>query len=391
MADTEASREDRQLPASERRLQNARDEGRVARSRDLGHFVVLGCALLAAIGLGPGLAQASIAMVRDSLRFGRVEALSLQHLPGLLASLGADAALAALPLIGGLAIATVAATMIPGGIVLSGKPLSFDAAKLSPMNGLKRIFSLRGAVELAKLIVFALALSATGAWFVATSLPEFAGLAGRPLSQGLGQGAALLGAGLAALIGVLALIALVDVPFQWYRHRADLRMTFQEAKQEAKESQGDPAMRGRMRARQREAAAHRMLAAVPAADVVITNPTHFAVAIRYDEAAAGAPRVVAKGADLMAARIRELALQARVPLFEAPPLARALYAHVEVDREIPAVLYTAVAQVLAYVYQLRSWVPGRGRAPKAPQGIDMPADMDPLAATGRTTQHGDQA
>ncbi|HLT26630.1 MAG TPA: flagellar biosynthesis protein FlhB [Zeimonas sp.] len=378
MADNDVSREDRQLPASERRLQKAREEGRVARSRDFGHFAMLGGALLAAAALGPSLAQASIEMVRGAMRFGRPQDLAADRLSLLFASMGVEVFVSLLPVLGALALAAIAANTIPGGVVLSGKPLMPDVSKLHPRNGLKRIFSLRGVVELLKLIVLAIALIAVGAWFVSSSLPAFAELSTHPLAHSLGSGASMLGAGMAAMLGVLALVALVDLPFQWFRHRADLRMTFQEAKQEAKESDGDPMLRSRIRQRQREIASRRMLTAVPAADVVVTNPTHYAVAIRYDESKGGAPRVVAKGVDLLAGRIREIARAAGVPLVEAPPLARALYAHVELDREIPAALYNAVAQVLAYVYQLRHWVPGRGVAPRMPDTLDVPASLDPM-------------
>lgn len=388
MADNEASREDRQLPASERRIQKAREEGRVARSRDLGHFAVLGAALVGAAATGPSIARETIAMVRGALTFGRQAVMTPQHLPEAIASLGADAFVATLPLVAGLSVVAIAATTIPGGVVLSTKPLDFDPSRLNPSSGLKRLFSVRGAFDLARLLVLSLALAAIGSWFVATSLPEFAGLAVRPLAQGLSGGASLMGAGLVALVAVLAAVALVDVPFQWFRHRADLKMTHQEARQEAKESDGDPMVRGRMRARQREIAGRRMLAAVPTADVVVTNPTHYAVAIRYDESAAGAPRVVAKGADLLAARIRELAAQAGVPLLEAPPLARALYAHVDVDREIPAALYNAVAQVLAWVYQLRHRAGVPGSAPAAPGRIEVPPELDPAARAGHGATPG---
>ncbi len=387
MADTEASREDRQLPASERRIRKAREDGRVARSRDLVHFAVLGAALAGGAAIGPSMARETIAMVRSALVFERETAMSAGRMPEVLASLGADAIGAALPLVAGLCAVAIAATTIPGGVVLSTRPLDFDLSRLAPSNGVKRVFSVRGAFDLGRLLVLSLALAAIGSWFVATSLPEFAGLAARPLAQGLSGGAALMAAGLVALVGVLAAVALVDVPFQWFRHRADLKMTHQEARQEAKESEGDPMLRGRMRARQREIAGRRMLVAVPTADVVITNPTHYAVAIRYDESAMGAPRVVAKGADLLAARIREIATQAGVPVLGAPPLARALYAHVEVDREIPAALYNAVAQVLAWVYQLRHATDPRARAPVAPAAIEVPPGMDP-APGGETAAPG---
>ncbi|MCO5099821.1 MAG: flagellar biosynthesis protein FlhB [Burkholderiaceae bacterium] len=377
MADNDVSREDRQLPASERRLQKAREEGRVPKSRDFGHFAMLGGALLAAAALGPGLAQASIGMLRDALRFGRPEALAAERLPQFFAAIGVDAFVALLPLLGAFALAAIAASAIPGGVVFSGKALKLDPSKLSPLSGLKRIFSIRGSVELLKLIVLAIALILVSAWFVSSSLAEFAQLATWPLAQALGSGSALMGTGLTTLLAVLALVALVDLPFQWFRHRAELRMTHQEAKQEAKESDGDPLLRSRIRQRQREIASRRMLAAVPAADVVVTNPTHYAVAIRYDDAKGGAPRVVAKGVDLVAGRIREIARAAGVPLVEAPPLARALHAHVELDREIPVALYNAVAQVLAYVYQLRQWVPGRGAAPRVPDAFEVPDGLDP--------------
>ncbi|ODT38480.1 MAG: hypothetical protein ABS55_00450 [Lautropia sp. SCN 70-15] len=381
MADNDVSREDRQLPASERRLQRAREEGRVARSRDFGHFAVLGTALLATLLGGPAVAREAIAMVRSALRFGPVPELSPRGMADFFVAVGGAATLAVLPLVLALSVAAVLASVVPGGLVLSGKPLSIEASKINPVNGLRRIFSLRGAFDLGRLIVVALALAGIGGWFVAASLPEFVQLAVQPLAPAATSGAMLMAAGLAALVGVLAFVAAADLPFQWFRHRAELKMSYRELKQEAKESDGDPLLRARLRGRQREIAGRRMLAAVPTADVVVTNPTHFAVAIRYDEGAMGAPRVVAKGADLMAARIRELALGAGVPLVEAPPLARALHAHVAIDAEIPAALYSAVAQVLAYVYRLKSWTPGQGEPPVPPPAVEVPGELS--ASGGR--------
>ncbi len=382
MADNDVSREDRKLPASARKLQKAREEGNVARSRDFGHFAMLGGALLAMATLGPGLLQASVSLVRSAMSFARVPSLSPEQVPSLFVSLGSDSFFSLVPLLAVLAAASLIANIVPGGAVLSGKPLAIRLSKISPVSGLKRIFSVRGAVNLLKLMALAGLLIAVSAWFISFSLPEFAQLATWPLEKSLGSGVSLMLTGVVMLLGVLALIALVDVPFQWYRHGVDLRMTFEEVKQEAKESEGDPHVRGRIRARQREMATRRMLTAVPAADAVITNPTHYAVAIRYDEAKGGAPRVVAKGVDLVAGRIREVARAAGVPLVEAPPLARALYAHVGLDREIPAALYNAVAQILVYVYQLRNRVAGRDPAPRMPTEFDVPAELDPLADTG---------
>jgi flagellar biosynthetic protein FlhB len=172
-------------------------------------------------------------------------------------------------------------------------------------------------------------------------------------------------------------VALADGPLQIFRHHQKMMMTPQEAKQEYKEAEGDPHVKAKIRERQRAMSRGRMLQAVATADVVVTNPTHFAVALKYEDGAMSAPRVVAKGADLLAARIRELAEEAGVPLLESPPLARALYKHVEVDGEIPTALYSAVAQVLAWVYQLNQYVAGRGKRPNEP-GIVVPEGLDPL-------------
>ena len=175
----------------------------------------------------------------------------------------------------------------------------------------------------------------------------------------------------------LALFAAVDVPLQRQLHAMRLKMSHQELKQEHKEVEGNGEVKAKVRARMREMAQRRMLAAVPTADLVVMNPTHYAVALKYDEGKMGAPRVVAKGADLMAMRIRDTAKDAKVPVLQAPVLARALYAHAEVDREIPAALFAAVAQVLAYVYQLRAALAGRVGLPGALPELNVPAELDP--------------
>ncbi|MFN5881930.1 MAG: flagellar biosynthesis protein FlhB, partial [Burkholderiales bacterium] len=216
-------------------------------------------------------------------------------------------------------------------------------------------------------------------WIVADSLPRFAAYAGMPRPLALARAGEDLRLGLLWACAVVIVAAAVDGPLQVWRHRKDLMMTPAEAKQEYKETEGDPHIKGKIKERQRAMSRNRMLAAIPKANVVVTNPTHYAVALQYDEGGLGAPRVVAKGADLMAARIREIASEAGVPLLEAPPLARALYRHVELEQEIPATLYSAVAQVLAWVWQLEQFTRGRGVRPREP-GIVVPAGMDPLEA-----------
>jgi flagellar biosynthetic protein FlhB len=377
MADNETSKEDRQLAPSGRKLQEARKEGNVPRSRDVGHALVLGAALIGFAGFGSVAGNRALELVSRGLRFDRHQALDTSTLSQWLYTAGGEALWIVVPCALLMAVAAIAASMIPGGLVLSSKPLGFNFARLNPASGISRIFSRDGLVDLGKLAVLAGALGAAAFWFASSHFDTSAALAAMPLSAALELTHTQITSGLAVLVALLAAVATADVPLQWYRNRRGLRMTHQEAREEMRQTEGDPLVRGRLRARQREIARSRMLAAVPSADVVITNPSHYAVAVRYDEAGMGAPRVVAKGVDHLAAKIREVAMDSGVPLFEAPPLARALYAHVEIDREIPAALYTAVAQVLAYVYQLRHFVPGRNPRPREPQDLQVPSGMDP--------------
>jgi flagellar biosynthetic protein FlhB len=380
LADSDASKEDKQLPASERRLQQAAEEGNVARSRDAGHVLVLGAGLGALALAGAGIRGDLVGLLRHSLHFDQSARGDTWEVMRQMAAPIEGAAGLVLMVMLIAAVGAVAAGVIPGGINFAPDSLGFKASRLSPFNGIKRIFSLRGFVEFLKLAVLAVVLGLIGSWFAASTLPEFASLSLGALPASLSSATRLVVGGFSLLILLLLAIAVFDVPFQWFRHRADLRMTREEARKESRESEGDPMLRGQIRAKQREVSRRRMLAAVPSADIVVVNPTHYAVAIRYDESAMDAPRVVAKGVDILAARIQAIARESNVPVLEAPPLARALYAHVEIDQEVPRALYAAIAQVLAYVYQLKRWVPGRTAAPQAPADIDVPPGMDPKAA-----------
>jgi flagellar biosynthetic protein FlhB len=215
--------------------------------------------------------------------------------------------------------------------------------------------------------------------YLVANVQTFAGLAGQNLGSALGHFGLLAGLAFGLLVAALAATAAIDVPFQLFHHKRQLRMTLEEARREQKEAEGDPQIKARIRSVQREMARKRMMAAVPKADVVVTNPTHFAVALKYLEGRHRAPVVVAKGADAVAERIRELAREHGVPQLEAPPLARALHKHVEIGAEIPAALYTAVALVLAYVFQLKRYAEGRAPRPVMPQDIEIPEGLDPLA------------
>jgi len=208
-------------------------------------------------------------------------------------------------------------------------------------------------------------------------LSELVGLLGLPLPSAIANATGLVVAGMGPMLFALAVFATIDVPLQKRLHADKLKMSHQEMKQEQKELAGNAEIKGKVRARMREMANRRMMAAVPTADLVVMNPTHYAVALKYDDKTMAAPRVVAKGADLTALRIRDLAEGASVPVLEAPMLARALYAHAELEREVPAALFAAVAQVLAYVYQLRAALRGQVPMPGALPALEVPQELDP--------------
>ncbi|MCZ7563119.1 MAG: flagellar type III secretion system protein FlhB [Burkholderiales bacterium] len=291
----------------------------------------------------------------------------------LLGDLARAGLLSAAPLLALVALCGAAAFLMLGGWTLSTKAFAPDAARLNPVRLVKNVFSVRGLGELVKAILKALVLGGLAAWALHLFLADITGLAALPLATSVQHALRVIGWSWLVLVGGLALIAAVDVPFELWRHYSGLKMSRREVRDELKETEGDPQIRARVRSAQRDAARRRMMAAVPKADVIVTNPTHFAVALAYTETMR-APRVVAKGADLLAARIRELGVTHGVPTLEAPALARALYRHVPLEREVPQALYEAVALVMAYVFQLRA---GRGGALPPPAALPVPQALDP--------------
>lgn len=376
MSDQEKSAEDRNLPASEKRLQDARTEGRVPRSKELASFLILGAALFGLMGLGPMLFQDSMDLMAQGLRFDRTAVITPASMGLRLMTFTGAALIAAIPVLALLLLAAIAAPLALGGWNFTWKPIMPDLGKLSPIAGLGRIFDKHGLIEMGKAALIATALTAVTVTMLMNNREAFAQLAATPLKMAMSHAGALLLTSLGGMVGVLAIAALIDVPAQLWRHHSALKMTAEEVKRESKESDGDPHVKARIRGLQRDAARRRMMEAIPDADVIVTNPTHFAVALAYDEKKMGAPRVVAKGADLVAARIRGIASEHGVPIIEQPALARALHRHAEVGDEVPVTLYNAVAQVLAYVYQLKHLSPGMTL--HEPGLIDIPAGLDPL-------------
>ncbi len=373
--------QDRRLPASERKIGKARSEGQVARSRDLGHlgaFAAGGALLVAA---APTLTEWLRQTVIDGLAF---DTSTVGHPEAMVGHLGAMALrmlAVVLPIGLVMLLVALAAGTLSGGWNFTLKPLKPKFGKMNPLSGLARMVSMNQLGDLLKTCGLALVLGLVGALYLRYRIEDFPQLLALALPSAIGGAGDLVLGGLVLLLLVLAAFSLVDVPFQRHRLLKQLRMSHEEVKKEHKDVEGNTEVKGKIKARMRALANRRMLAAVPGADVVVMNPTHYAVALKYDEASMGAPRVIAKGADLMAMRIRDAARAAAVPVLQAPPLARALYAHCEVDQEVPATLFTVVAQVLAWVYQLRAAAAGGAASPAEPPALQLPPGLDP--ADGR--------
>ena len=378
MADSPS--QDKNLPASQRKLDKAREEGQVVRSRDLGHFAAIagGGALVAT--LGPQIAGWLTDALGRSLRFDRATALGSNAMGEQMRSWAVTWAVAAVPFgLAMMALAVVGSLAI-GGWAWTAKPLGPKFTVLDPLAGIGRVFSKQQIIDALKASALALVLGSIGAFYLAGHVEAFAGVLALPLPRAIAAVAGALAGGMGLILLALAAFAAIDVPLQKHLHASRQKMSHQELKQENKELEGNAEVKGKVRARMREMTKRRMMAAVPKADLVVMNPTHYAVALKYDDASMAAPRVVAKGADLLALRIRDLAEGSKVPVLEAPALARALYAHAELDREIPAALFAAVAQVLAYVYQLRAAMAGKVPMPGDLPALDVPAGLDPHAA-----------
>lgn len=369
MADTD--RHDRTENATPKRLEEARKRGQIPRSRDLNAAAVMLIAGVGLLALGRSLGGQLAEVLRSGLTVNAAEMADGTGMLTALKQAGDSALWAVAPVLGLTLLAAVGAPLALGGWSFSTTALTPDFSRMDPVAGFGRMFSMRGWVELGKaLMKFALVATA-GIVVLWVERNTLLGLADEPVAAAITHAITLSGEALLALTAALVVIAAIDVPFQLWHYKRDLKMTKEEVRRELKESESSPEMKGRIRQLQRERAQRRMMVEVPKADVVIVNPTHYAVALRYDDRRNRAPVVVAKGVDHMAARIREIATENGVPLFEAPPLARALHKAVDLGEEIPAQLYVAVAQVLTYVFQLKAARRERTSAPRAPV-IDIP-------------------
>lgn len=383
MADSDLEKTE---PASERRINQAREDGNVPHSRELSTFLELFVGSLVLWGLSQWLYQRLSSIVRDGLMFGHAQAFQADVMTQLLRDASSTALLTVVPLFLVLIVTGIAGHFLVSGWSFSSKALGPDFMRLNPANGIKRIFSLNGLGELVKSILKSVIVVGVGALVLWRQREEMVGLMSMAIEPGIAYFGHMILMSLIWLAASLGILAGLDVPFQLWRYYSELKMTKEELKQEYKEQEGDPQLKGRIRAKQREMARRRMMEEVPKADVVVTNPTHFAVAIKYDADKMGAPTIVAKGVDFMAQTIRELAAEHKVPILAAPPLARALYRHAEVGDQIPAALYTVVAEVMAYIYQLNNFMAHGGLPPEAPHDLQVPEGMDPGTPTAEQTE-----
>ncbi|MCZ8015932.1 MAG: flagellar biosynthesis protein FlhB [Limnobacter sp.] len=370
----EETDQEKDLPASEQKIRKAREEGNLPRSRELGG----GAVLLSGVGLlyamGGELVGQSEKLMRQGLMLEREHAFDTKYMGLKWVSMLQESLVILVPLFLVVVVAAILANVALGGLNWSTTPMEPKFSKLNPITGLKNIFSVNGLAELVKAILKTVLLGGVGYLLLMQDLGEFTQLSAMPLEHGMAETARITIKDALILSIVFLLIVAIDVPYQLWRYYKGLRMNLEELKRESKESEGDPHLKGKIRSMQREAARRRMMASVPNADVIVTNPTHYSVALKYDKDGKGAPRVVAKGIGPLALKIREVGKEHKVPMVEAPPLARALYSNVELEQEIPGALYTAVAKLLAYVYALAE---GSGHLVEVPGDSDIPKGMDP--------------
>ncbi len=374
MAENQDGQEKSEQPTA-KRLNEAKRKGQVARSKELNTMAItlIGVIFLATTSsqLGGGLQT----LMKTSFTLSRDEIFDIGTLFTHLSAAMQDAFILLVPFFGLMIVVAIGSSIALGGFSISAEALTPKLSKLSPAKGLKRMFSAKALVELLKAMAKFVLIGGATAILLWNTLDSYLNLHGMEFQQALPKLGSLIGWSVTLLASTLILIAAIDVPFQLWEHKRQLKMTKQEIRDEMKETDGRPEVKSRIRNLQREMAQRRMMEEVPKADVIVTNPTHYAVALRYDQGSMSAPKVVAKGADLVAANIRRIGLESDVPIVESPVLARAIYFHSELNDAIPAGLFLAVAKLLAYVFQLRVYRTEGGDIPQVPDELPVPEDL----------------
>lgn len=360
--------------ATPKRLDKAREEGQVARSKELTTTLVLLAGVGGLITLGGDIGHALMNVMRFNFTISREAIFDTNLMMLHLSDTTYSAIEALLPFFGVLVLACLIGPTALGGFLFSGKALVPKLSRMDPVKGIQRMFSMNSLVELFKSIGKVVLVGSASIAMLMLFYSEILGLANENINAAIEHMLVIIGWSILAVSASMILIAAIDVPYQIFDHSKKMKMTLHEVKDEMKDTEGKPEVKSKVRQMQREMAQRRMLEAVPEADVIITNPEHFSVALKYDVNGGGAPTVLAKGVDFMAIKIREVANANDVLILETPPLARAIYFTTELDEEIPSTLYLAVAQVLAYVFQLKAHKDGTGRRPKPLAEIVVPRE-----------------
>ncbi|MCY1414402.1 Flagellar biosynthetic protein FlhB [compost metagenome] len=374
MAESESGQDKTEDP-TEKRKKDSREKGEVARSKELNTLAVMLAGAGGLLIFGAGLAQAMMELMRVNFTLSREVLLDERQMGLFLLASGKMALVAVQPVLLVLLVAAIVGPISLGGWLFAGSSLAPKFSRMNPLSGLKRMFSTHAVVELLKALAKFFIVLLVALVVLSSDRDDLLAIAHEPLEQAIIHSVQVVGwSSLWMALGLL-LIAAVDVPIQLYQSRQKLLMTKQEVRDEHKDSEGRPEVKGRIRQLQREMSQRRMMAAIPEADVVITNPTHYAVALKYDPEKGNAPVMLAKGTDFIALKIREIATQHNIQLLESPALARSIYYSTELEQEIPAGLYLAVAQVLAYVYQIRQYRAGQGKRPEPLKDLPIPPDL----------------
>jgi flagellar biosynthetic protein FlhB len=373
MAENENGQEKTEQPSA-KRLLDAKRKGQVPRSRELNSMAVTMIGVIALVVMSHTIGEGLSEMMSQSFVLTREQIFDINAMLIQLGDRSIQVLVTLLPYFLFVVLAAIFSSIALGGISVSGEALTPKLSKMSLLKGMKRIFSLRGLMEMLKALAKFIFIGGVTMLLLRMTLDKYLLLHGMDIGQALDRLNNLIGWSVILMSSTMILIAAIDVPFQLWDHKRQLKMTRQELRDELKETEGKPEVKSRIRQLQREMAHRRMMQEVPKADVIVTNPTHYAVALKYDPQTMHAPKLLAKGAELVAMKIREVGTEAKVPVVESPMLARAIYFHTELNAFIPAGLYLAVARLLAYVFQLRAYRSEGGEYPVMPDELPIPQE-----------------
>lgn len=382
MAEDDDSSQEKTEEASSRKIEKAREEGQIPRSRDLTTTAVLMVAALGLLFFAEFMGSKLIGLTRENFILNRATIYDPNAMIAHLASAIYDGLFSIAPLMGLLLVASIVGPIALGGWNFSGKAMEPKLSRMDPLAGLKRMFSMKSLIELLKALGKVLMILGATIWLLQFYSQDMFRLVDESVGNAIVHSLEISIFATIALSATTILIAAIDVPLQIYEYNKKLKMSRQDQKDESKDTEGKPEVKGRIRQLQREMAQRRMMGNVPQADVIITNPEHFSIALKYDPESMDTPIMIAKGGDHMALKIREIANAHNIEIIQSPVLARAIFYTTEVDQEIPSGLFLAVAQVLAYVFQLRNYRKGKGDKPAYPRNINVPRDLR-YDATGK--------